>query len=68
MIREANGVPRELKLSEIETKVVQKQSNMPEGIVAALTPEELSDLIAYLQSLINKDSSETTSETLSPLK
>ena len=53
MIREATGVPRELRLSEIESKVVQKLSNMPEGIVANLTPEELSDLVAYLQSLVS---------------
>ena len=53
MIREATGVPRELRLSEIESKVDQKLSNMPEGIVANLTPEELSDLVAYLQSLVS---------------
>jgi putative heme-binding domain-containing protein len=51
MIREGNGVPRELKLAEIESRVIQKQSNMPDGIVNNLTPEEAADLIAYLQSL-----------------
>lgn len=51
MIREATGVPRELKLAEIESKVIQKQSNMPDGVVNNLTPEEIADLIAYLQSL-----------------
>lgn len=50
-IREATGVPRELKLAEIESKAIQKQSNMPEGVVNNLTPEEVADLIAYLQSL-----------------
>ena len=51
MIRDATGVPRELKLAEIESKAIQKQSNMPEGVVNSLTPEEIADLIAYLQSL-----------------
>lgn len=64
MIREATGVPRELKLNEIESKVIQKQSNMPDGIVANLTPEELSDLVAYLQSLAVDDSALKTSSSL----
>jgi putative membrane-bound dehydrogenase-like protein len=51
IIRDATGVPRELKLNEIEAKAIQKESNMPEGIVNNLTPEEVADLIAYLQSL-----------------
>ena len=51
MIREGNGVPRELKLAEIESRVIQKQSNMPDGIVNNLTPEEAADLIGYLQLL-----------------
>jgi putative heme-binding domain-containing protein len=51
MLREATGVPRELKLAEIESKAIQKQSNMPDGIVNNLTPEEIADLVAYLQSL-----------------
>ncbi len=51
VIREANGVLRELKRGEIEKRQQQKQSAMPEGLAANLTPEQLSDLIAYLQSL-----------------
>jgi putative heme-binding domain-containing protein len=51
LIREATGVQRELKLDQIESRTIQKESMMPEGLVANLTPEELSDLIAYLQSL-----------------
>jgi len=30
---------------------VQKLSAMPDGLAANLTPEQLADLIAYLQSL-----------------
>lgn len=50
-IREPNGIERELKRSEIDERVQQKQSIMPDGLVANLTPEQLSDLLAYLQSL-----------------
>jgi putative heme-binding domain-containing protein len=51
IIRESNGVQRELKKSEIATRQMQKQSAMPEGLAANLTPEQLADLLAYLQSL-----------------
>jgi len=51
IIRESNGVQRELKKSEIATRQMQKQSAMPEGLAANLTPEQLGDLLAYLQSL-----------------
>src|SRR5262249_15046438 len=51
LIRDATGVQRELKTSRIESRVIQKQSLMPDGLVNNLTPEELADLIAYLQSL-----------------
>jgi len=51
LIREATGVQRELRLAQIESRVIQKQSMMPDGLVNNLTPEELADLIAYLQSL-----------------
>jgi putative heme-binding domain-containing protein len=51
VIREANGVLRELKRGEIEKRQQQKQSAMPEGLVANLTTDQLADLIAYLQSL-----------------
>ncbi len=39
------------KRDEIEARVQQKQSAMPEGLVANLTPDQLADLLAYLQSL-----------------
>jgi putative heme-binding domain-containing protein len=51
VIRESTGVQRELKKDEIETRVMQKQSAMPDGLAANMTPEQLADLIAYLQSL-----------------
>jgi putative membrane-bound dehydrogenase-like protein len=50
-IREANGMERELKRTDIEERVPQKQSAMPEGLVANLAPDQLADLLAYLQSL-----------------
>ena len=51
LIREATGVQRELNKGAIESREMQKQSAMPEGVVNNLTPEQLADLIAYLQSL-----------------
>jgi putative heme-binding domain-containing protein len=54
-IREGTGVPQELQASQIESQQIQKQSIMPEGLVNNLTPEELADLIAYLQSLTGED-------------
>jgi putative heme-binding domain-containing protein len=51
LLREASGVLRELKRSEVENRVQQPLSAMPEGLAANLTPEQLADLIAYLQSL-----------------
>ncbi len=50
-IRETTGSVRELKLAEIDERVKREGSTMPEGIAASLTPEQLADLIAYLQSL-----------------
>jgi putative heme-binding domain-containing protein len=51
LIREATGLQRELKLADIESRTIQEQSMMPDGLVANRTPEELADLIAYLRSL-----------------
>ncbi len=50
-IREPSGAAQELKRTEIEARRRQETSVMPEGIAAALTPEQLADLVAYLQSL-----------------
>ncbi len=51
VIRQSDGVRREIKKADVEERVVQKISAMPEGVVANLTPEQLADLLAYLQSL-----------------
>ena len=51
VIREPDGKQREVNKSEVEERVIQKLSAMPEGLAANLTPEQLADLIAYLQSL-----------------
>jgi putative membrane-bound dehydrogenase-like protein len=51
LIREFTGVQRELKRESIESKTMQKQSAMPDGLASNMTPQQLADLIAYLQSL-----------------
>jgi putative heme-binding domain-containing protein len=51
VVRQSDGVPVELKKADIELRTMQKLSAMPEGLAANLTPEQLADLIAYLQSL-----------------
>jgi putative heme-binding domain-containing protein len=55
LIRDSTGVQHELKRARIESRAIQKQSMMPDGLVNNLTPEELADLIAYLQSLTGGD-------------
>ncbi len=50
-IREANGLSKEIPQNDIEERIKRELSMMPQGIVNNLTPEELADLIAYLQSL-----------------
>jgi putative heme-binding domain-containing protein len=51
VIRESNGVQRKLTKNEIASRIMQKPSAMPEGLAANMTPEQLADLVAYLQSL-----------------
>ncbi len=51
VIRESDGRQREIKRDDIEEKQMQKISAMPEGLAANLTPQQLADLLAYLQSL-----------------
>jgi putative heme-binding domain-containing protein len=50
-IRESSSALRELKRADIEARRRQEPSAMPEGIAGTLTPEQLADLVAYLQSL-----------------
>ena len=51
IIRETNGLSRELLQDDIDDRVKQEISMMPKGVVDNLTCEQLADLIAYLQSL-----------------
>ena len=51
VIRQADSVKIELKNADVDTRTVQKLSAMPDGLAANLAPEQLADLIAYLQSL-----------------
>jgi putative membrane-bound dehydrogenase-like protein len=55
LIREGTGAQHELPLAEIESRAIEKQSMMPDGLVNNRTPEELADLVAYLQSLAGGD-------------
>ena len=50
-VRDATGISHELHQQNIEDRVKQEISMMPLGIVANLSPEQLADLIAYLESL-----------------
>lgn len=50
-LRKSDGKPVSLAREYIHQRVRQKLSSMPEGLVNNLTPEQLADLIAYLQSL-----------------
>jgi putative heme-binding domain-containing protein len=51
IVRQSDGVQVELKKADIDSRAIQKLSAMPEGLAANLTPDQLADLIAYLQSL-----------------
>jgi putative membrane-bound dehydrogenase-like protein len=50
-LRDATGVAHELLQDQIEERVRQELSAMPLGIVGNLTPEQLADLLAWLESL-----------------
>lgn len=50
-LRQLNGVQIVLDKDQIDERVKQPKSMMPEGIVDNLTPQQLADLLAYLQSL-----------------
>src|SRR5262249_49676989 len=66
LVRDISGLQRELKLSQIESRTIQKQSMMPDGIVNNLTPEDLADLMAYLQSLTSGDQSKQPAPVRAP--
>ncbi|MBL6707481.1 MAG: discoidin domain-containing protein [Planctomycetaceae bacterium] len=50
-VRQTNGIAMSLKKDDIEIRQQKKESMMPVGIANNLTPEQLADLVAYLQSL-----------------
>jgi putative heme-binding domain-containing protein len=50
-IRQTNGVPVTLDKKDIDERVKSEGSLMPVGLSNNLTPEQLADLVAYLQSL-----------------
>ena len=50
-VRDSQGLTYKLERSEIEERRRQPLSAMPVGLVDSLEPQELADLIAYLQSL-----------------
>ena len=50
-LRTGEGLSITLPTVEIDERARQEVSMMPDGIVANLTPEELADLLAYLESL-----------------
>ncbi|MBI4600694.1 MAG: HEAT repeat domain-containing protein [Planctomycetes bacterium] len=50
-IVDAEGAARAVRKAEIERREPSELSLMPEGLSAGLTPEELADVIAYLESL-----------------
>ncbi|MGZ0166956.1 MAG: DUF7133 domain-containing protein [Planctomycetales bacterium] len=52
-VRQTNGIALTLKKDEIEIRQQKKESMMPVGVANNLTPEQLADLVAYLQSLGN---------------
>ena len=50
-LRQANGISSTIKKSEVGVRRKSPGSVMPTGLVNSLTPEQLADLVAYLQSL-----------------
>ena len=50
-LRDTTGIARDLIQDEIEDRVRQEISVMPAGIVGNLTPQQLADLLAWLDTL-----------------
>ena len=50
-LRQTNGISSTIKKSEVGVRRKSPGSVMPTGLVNSLTPEQLADLAAYLQSL-----------------
>ncbi len=50
-LRQDDGIQIRIAKDDIDEEIKVKNSAMPDGIVDNLTPEELADLLAYLQKL-----------------
>ena len=50
-VRQNDGILKEIRIDDIEIRKKQEQSMMPNGLANNLTPEQLADLLAYLESL-----------------
>ena len=50
-VRNASGAATVLKKKDIQARGKRDFSIMPEGLVAKITPEDLANLLAYLESL-----------------
>lgn len=50
-LRDATGIAVDLIQDDIDDRVKQELSMMPQGIVGNLTPEQLAELLAWLQTL-----------------
>ncbi|HEY8750576.1 MAG TPA: HEAT repeat domain-containing protein [Tepidisphaeraceae bacterium] len=53
-LRNATGVPITLKKTDIDRRGKRDTSIMPEGLVAQITPQDLANLIAFLESTKGK--------------
>ena len=53
-IKDAEGKYHDIYAEDVDRKVMQKVSLMPEGLAGALTMKELVDLVEYLSTLRNK--------------
>jgi putative membrane-bound dehydrogenase-like protein len=51
MLRDSSGAERHLQPSQIQKTERLQTSLMPEGLVSTLDPQEIRDLLAYLQNL-----------------
>ncbi len=50
-IKDTQGKYHDIPVEEIDRKVMQKFSLMPEGLSGAMTKQELVDLVSYLSTL-----------------
>ena len=53
-IKAIGGIVTKYKTAEIVNRVAQKTSSMPAGLQAAMTQQELVDLVEYLAALKKK--------------